>query len=99
MIKEFQAFFNLFKQGREVANPAAWKNGTIKVNAIAGLIGSAVVIAGGFGYDINLSEETINTAAAGVVALVGIVNAVMHVITSARVGLPPSGNSGDARGE
>ena len=90
---QVKPFFELFKQGKEVANAAAWKNGTISVNAVAGVLGAVAAIAGGFGYDFNLSEETLQQAAAGVVAVVGIVNAVMHVITSKKVGLPSNGGN------
>lgn len=88
---QVKPFFELFKQGKEVANSAAWKNGTISVNAVAGVLGAVAAIAGGFGYDFNLSEETLQQAAAGAVAVVGIVNAVMHVVTSKKVGLPSNG--------
>ena len=64
---QVKPFFELFKQGKEVANAAAWKNGTISVNAVAGVLGA--------------------------VAVVGIVNAVMHVITSKKVGLPSNGGN------
>lgn len=88
---QVKPFFELFKQGKEVANAAAWKNGTISVNAVAGVLGAVAAIAGGFGYDFNLSEETLQQAAA--VAVVGIVNTVMHVITSKKVGLPSNGGN------
>ena len=59
----------------------------------AGVLGAVAAIAGGFGYDFNLSEETLQQAAAGAVAVVGIVNAVMHVVTSKKVGLPSNGGN------
>ena len=90
---QVKPFFELFKQGKEVANATAWKNGTNSVNAVAGVLGAVAAIAGGFGYDFNLSEETLQQAAAGAVAVVGIVNTVMHVITSKKVGLPSNGGN------
>jgi hypothetical protein len=87
MLNKLQAFLDLFKKGKEVANPAAWKNGTIGVNVVAGTLGAVVVVVGSFGYDLNLSQEVVDQAAAGIIGFFGIANAVMHVITSAKVGV------------
>lgn len=91
MFNKLQAFLDLFKKGKEVANPAAWKNGTIGVNAVAGVLGATAAVVGSFGYDLNLSQEVVEQAAAGVIGFVGIVNAVVHVVTSARVGVSSNG--------
>ncbi len=87
MIKEFRAFFTLFQQGKQLANSAAWKNHQIKANTIAGLIAAAIVIAGGFGYHIAIDEATLQDVGAGVVAIYSVVNTVLTVITSAKVGI------------
>jgi lipopolysaccharide assembly outer membrane protein LptD (OstA) len=86
MIKEFQAFFTLFKKGKEVTNPIFWKNLQTAGNSLAGLISAIVVIAGGFGYDLHLTPEIISSAGAGIAALYGIGNAILVVITSKKVG-------------
>lgn len=91
MASKIGAFLDLFKQGKEVANPAAWKNGTISVNAVAGLLGAIAAIAAGFGYDFGLSEETLQQIAGGAIGVAGAVNAVMHVVTSKKVGMPSNG--------
>jgi hypothetical protein len=88
MASKIGAFLELFKQGKEVANPAAWKNGTVGVNAVAGTLGAIAAIAAAFGYDFGLSEEVLQQIAGAVVAVAGSVNAVMHVVTSKKVGLP-----------
>lgn len=88
MIAEFKAFFTLFQKGKEVTNPLFWKNLQTAGNSLAGLISALVVIAGGFGYDLHLSPETISTAGAGIAALYGIGNAILTVITSKKAGLP-----------
>lgn len=90
MIQEFAAFFTLFRQGKELANAAAWKNRTIATNSVVAVLGAMLAIAKGFGYDIPLSNETIQALGAGIVAAVGAFNAVMHVISSSKVGLPPA---------
>ena len=84
----FKAFFDLFKQGKALVRSATWKNRTIGVNALASFLASAVVVAQGFSYDVQIDSETTQQMAAGVFAFVCAINAVMHVITSKKVGLP-----------
>ena len=87
MIKEFQAFLTLFRQGKELANSATWKNRTIAANALTACMGAVLVIAGGVGYDLHdVTPEQVSQASAGIVAIVGLVNSIMHVLTSAKVG-------------
>ena len=87
MIKEFQAVFVVFKQGKEVANPVFWKNIQLAGNNLTALLAAIAVIAAGFGYDLHLSEATLQAAGAGVVAFYTIVNSVLTAITSSKVGL------------
>ena len=87
MIKEFQAFLTLFKQGKSLANSAAWKNRTIAANSLTAVLGAALVIGKGFGYDVHLDEQTVEALAGGIAAAVAAVNAVMHVVTSDKVGV------------
>jgi len=93
VIKSVPQFFELFKEGKEVANSATWKNRTIATNAVLAIFGTALGLAKAFGYPLELDNGTVQNLAAGVVASVGIVNAVMHCITSAKVGLPANGGS------
>ena len=93
MIREFQAFFDLFRKGKELTNAGVWKQRTIAANTLAGVLGSALVIAKGFGFDINIDDATVQAASAGIAALVCLGNAVMHAVTSARAGLPPKADA------
>ena len=86
MIKEFQAFITLFKQGKEVANPEFWKNAQVKAN-LAALIGAIALISAGFGYDIHLNDATVSAASGGIVAFYTIGNSVLTLITSKKVGI------------
>lgn len=86
MIKEFKAFFELFQRGKELTNAAVWKNRQIAGNAVAGLLSAGIVIGGGFDININIDQQTINAAGAGIAAIVGIANAVLTAITSKKVG-------------
>ena len=88
MIAEFKAFFDLFKLGKSVADPAMWKNRTLATNNLGLLLAACAVIAKGFGYDLQIDNETMQLLAGGIVAAVFVFNNVMHVITSKKVGLP-----------
>lgn len=96
MIPEFQAFLTLFRQGKELKNAAVWKNRTMATNALIAFLGAALVVAKGFGYDISIDQQTLTALAGGISAAVCLFNTVMHVITSAKVGLPPDSGPGPA---
>lgn len=89
MLNKIRTLFNLFRKGEEVANAAAWKNGTIAVNTVAAFLAAVFAAAASFGYSIDASPEQTEAVAGGVIAAVGIFNGVMHVVTSKKVGLPP----------
>lgn len=91
MIREFGAFVTLFQQGKEITNAKAWKNGQMTANLV-GLLGALLVIAGGFGYDIHIDEAVLQSLAAGIVAAYCVLNTVLSVITSKKVGLPSKGD-------
>ena len=95
MIKEFGAFLTLFRQGKALANAAAWKNRTIAANSLTAVLGAALVIGKGFGYDIHLDEQTVEALAGGIAAAVAAVNAVMLVVTSDKVGVPAKRQAND----
>ena len=88
MIQEFQAFFVAFRQGKALANSATWKNRTVAANALVALLGAAIAIAKGFGYDIQLDDATVSALGGGIAAFVCVANSVMHIATSDKVGLP-----------
>lgn len=81
------AILNLFRRGSAVADPAAWKNGQITVNALVLLLGALVGAARSFGYDLPIPDAVLAQLAAG---LLGVVNSLLTVITSKTVGLPPA---------
>lgn len=91
-------FLDLFKKGKEVANPTAWKAGTIAANTLVAFLGAAITLAKNFGYNLGVDDATLQQLAVGIVSLGGLVNAIMHVVTSARVGLS-AGNADNAAGK
>jgi hypothetical protein len=83
-------FFQAFKQGKQIANPATWKNASLATSALVTFLTALVGIAKGLGYEIHIDDQTLQAAGAGIFALYGVFSAVITVITSAKVGLPPS---------
>ena len=79
-------FFRLFQQGQEIANAATWKNATVATNVLVGALGTAVGIAASAGIGIPVDSGTLQMVGSGIVAAISAINAVMHVITSSRVG-------------
>jgi hypothetical protein len=87
------AFFDLFRKGSEVADPALWKNRGAAVIAVTALIYALLQVAKAYGYDFNLSPEDVGGIAVGVVAVVSL---LVTYITSSKVGiLPPKPGAGD----
>jgi hypothetical protein len=84
-------FFQAFHQGKQIANPATWKNRTTATNVLVGFIAAAIGVGKGLGYDLHIDDQTVQAAGAGIFALYGLFNAVITVITSTKVGLPPAG--------
>ena len=91
-------FMDVFRKGKELSDAETWKNRTVAANSLVALLAALLGIAKAFGLPLEVDQQTIENLAAGVVAAVGVVNAVMHVITSARIGLPPVGDAGAASG-
>lgn len=83
-MNKVMALLALFRQGSEVGNPGAWKNPTIVANVLLAIVGAAVA----FGFKVELTAENANAIAGGVLAAVGLVNGVVHAVTSKRAGLP-----------
>lgn len=84
----FSDFLNAFRQGQELVNAETWKNRTILLNALVAFLAALGSIAKGFGYDVPVDSQAL---AAGIVAVIALVNGVMQIVTSKRVGLPPVG--------
>ena len=53
-LKNITKFFELFKEGKEIANAATWKSRTIATNAILALLGTVLVLAKSYGFNVLL---------------------------------------------
>lgn len=81
MLKIAKAMFDVFRAGQSVSNPAAWKNAQL----VGTLLTTLVAMAAAFGFDLGLSDEEI---AGGAIFIAAVVNGVLIVVTSKKVGLP-----------
>ena len=97
-IKNAPKFFDLFNEGKELANATTWKNRTVATNAVLALIGTGLALGKAFGFSLELDNDTLQGLAAGTVAVVTAINAVMHTITDKRVGLSADNGSGPTPG-
>ncbi|MCL2829442.1 MAG: hypothetical protein FWD77_01740 [Betaproteobacteria bacterium] len=93
MLQKILALFALFRAGNEVADPAKWKSHQITANLLGGVIIAAANVAAVFGHVLPIDQDAANVLAAGVLA---VVNVVLTLITSARIGLPPASNTDPA---
>jgi hypothetical protein len=88
-MNKLTALLNLFRRGSMVADPAKWKRRQIEVTAVAALIVALFQVLGAFGYDLPMDPDTATAIAVGVI---GIVNWVLTVTTTEKIGLPPVGD-------
>lgn len=85
------ALFDLFRKGSAVADPAAWKSGQITVTMLAALLFTLGRVADAFGYPLPMDQAAADVIAAGFVALVNI---VLTVVTTDKLGLPAKAKPG-----
>lgn len=92
MMKKLLAFLSVFRKGRQVANPAAWKAGQITGSVLAGLLGAIVALTKVFGYELPLSDDQLLAIGSAIVAIVGLfISPAITTATSEKVGLQSEG--------
>jgi len=85
MIKKLTSALEVFRKGKAVADPAAWKAHQITANALGAAILAVVGAAKAFfGVEVPLSNEDALILAGGVIA---VFNVLYTVATSKTVGL------------
>lgn len=89
------SLFQLFQLGSAVVDPAKWKAHQINANMIAALLLALCNAAPVFGVSLPFIPDagTVNMLAAGFLA---VVNSVLTLVTSAKVGMVP-GNVSDMK--
>lgn len=80
------ALWALFRQGQSVADPKLWKQRQITATALGAVLLAVVAVLKAFGVDIPLDTETAVAIGGGVIA---VVNVVLTLVTTDKVGLPP----------
>lgn len=88
-----KAGMEVFKAGKEVADPATWKIRAVKVNALAGFISALLLLAKQFGVDLHVPPEAVPDLAAGIFALFNFGNAILLIATTREAGLPSKSDS------
>ena len=83
-----KAAFAVFKKGKAVANPETWKSYGMAVQMLAGLLVAVVGLLRANGYELPISDETLQQLAGGVAGLWFGGLGVYRVITSPDRGLP-----------
>jgi hypothetical protein len=81
----FAKIFGLLYQGRQVADPAAWKRGAISVNVLVAALAALVEILRIADVPIAVTTEQLGAIAGGVLALFNVVAAVAG---NSSLGLP-----------
>lgn len=74
----------LMQKGRSLSDPEKWKKRQITATMLTGAIWSAIQAAEAFGYAVPIDENTVDAVAVGFLA---IVNWVLTLSTSEKVGL------------
>jgi len=83
MLDKIKGLWNLMQAGKAVADPALWKSRQITVTALVAVLMAVVQLAKGFGYELPVDENTATAIAGGVLA---VVNVVLTITTSDKVG-------------
>lgn len=84
-MEKLKAILDLFRKGSSVSEPAKWKERQITATVLAGVILALVHLLSVFGVAIPLDMDTANAIAGGIIA---IVNVVLTVTTTDKIGLP-----------
>lgn len=85
MLTKIKALWSLFRRGEAVADPALWKSRQVEASALVGVILAAVEVCRAFGLDLPVDEASAAAVAGGVLA---VVNIVLTVVTTDKIGLP-----------
>ncbi len=84
MIRKLQALWDLMKKGRVVADPAKWKQRQITASMLVSLIWALVNFGEAIGINVQIDTKTVDAIA---VCLLALVNWVLTLVTSDKVGL------------
>jgi uncharacterized membrane protein len=84
MIAKAKALWSLMQAGKVVKDPAKWKARQITSSVIVGFLWTAISTAEAFGINVPVNAEIVDGFA---VALLGIINFVLTITTTDKIGL------------
>jgi len=90
MIKKIKSGMELMKAGKRVSDPVKWKTRQIEASALVAVMWGAVNAASAFGVEVPVNAEIIDGLA---VAILSIVNVVLTITTTNKIGLPSKSES------
>lgn len=93
-MNKLSAVFGLFQKGGAMTNAAAWKSRAAVFSFLVALLG--LLVAFGVLKPGQINGDDLQLLAGGIVGVVGLVNAVVHVAGNADVGVGLLPNSGAA---
>lgn len=95
-----RAGWSVFQKGKAVANPSTWRAYGVAVQALVALFAAVLGLLRANGYDLPVSDETLQYLAGGIVSLWFGGVGVYRVISSTDRGLQPrrapGGDAGDS---
>ena len=78
--------FEALQSGKELSNPATWKNRQNTINLLVVLIGALAYLAN-LATGVPIPQDVVNGVAEIVAIILGLVNAYLTTATSKKVGL------------
>jgi len=75
------------RHGKEIANPATWKNRQNTINLLMSLAGVAVFLLKFAGLEFEITDEQLLIVATGIATILGGVNSIMTTASSSKIGL------------
>lgn len=81
------ALWKALQAGEQLENSAGWKNRQTTASLIAAVLGLVVLVLPRVGVTVAISQEDILAIAGGFAAVLGIINSILTVTTSRKVGM------------
>lgn len=89
-MNKLSALLLLFRKGAVVSDPTAWKKRQITATVLGAFILAIINVLAAFGYALPIDTETANAIAGGIIA---VVNVLLTVTTTDKVGLSTKQNT------
>lgn len=84
-MQKLMALWSLFKQGQSVSDPKLWKERQINATVLGGVILALINLLATFGVVLPVTPDEANAVGAGIIA---VVNVILTITTTDKVGLP-----------